>query len=506
MKLGLARPIRSSCKISIFRQGSGKQSVASLALNSGFATMSVVPERVGELDPAAGWRHGLRSAFIAAAMLVAGLAGCVRYQPSPLPHQPDLATNLAALEVTVPASEASEPAHRIDVAKPLSIDDVGLLAILNNPDLRSERGEMGIARARLLQATLLPNPVASFNYGALITGPGTAPAIGGGLTQDIAAFVTRGARVQSAGRRLGQVDAHLLWREWQVAQKARQLALDISAADHAISLTEDERQILARELGRVRAAVAAGNLTLVEVAPLAAAIAAAEQSLTTLQLDRLKNWQALDALLGLLPTARFAIAHPTLQALPDDLEPLIASIPDRPDLAALRLGYNSAEADLRAAILGRFPGFILGATYGSDTTGVVSAGPTFNLTLPVFDRNQGQIAAAAATRLLLHEQYQARLNSAVADVRALTAQQHLLSKDLDTTRQAAEKAAAIAATARRAYAQGNLDQRSLSDYETTALERVLQVAAIERQLGEDHIFIAVELGLGLPKTRIASAR
>ena len=58
-------------------------------------------------------------------------------------------------------------------------------------------------------------------------------------------------------------------------------------------------------------------------------------------------------------------------------------------------------------------------------------------------------------------------------------------------------------TARTAYAQGNFDLRSLTDYETTALERSVQVTAIKRQIGEDRIMIAVELGLDLPHMRIA---
>jgi outer membrane protein, heavy metal efflux system len=436
--------------------------------------------------------------------VVANLAGCAGYDPAPLPNGPDLAADLAGLDAVLPPDGASASVRKIDIARPLTIDDIGLLAILNDPDLKSERGEMGAAQAGLVEATLLPNPTAGFSYGALIGGPGTAAAVGGSLAQDIAAIVTRGARVASARAHVRQVDADLLWREWQVAQKARQLALEISSADRAMDLTRDRLQLLARDLDAVRAAVAAGNLSLGAVAPLLAAAAAAEQSLTGLGLDRLKNWQALDGLLGLVPTARFAIAPPAFQPLPTDLEPLVASLPDRrPDLAALRLGYRSAEADLRAAILGQFPAFTLGASYGSDTTGVVSAGPSLNFSLPIFDRNQGRIAAAGATRRLLREQYQARLDSAVADIHGLLAQQQRLSADLDRARRAAAAAAAIAATAGRAFAQGNLDQRSLTDYQTTALERALAVVAIERLQGEDHIVIAVELGLGLPATRIA---
>jgi outer membrane protein, heavy metal efflux system len=437
--------------------------------------------------------------------MISLLAGCAAYRPAPLPHESHLAGRLADLDRTLPAGGVIANL-RLDIGKPLTIDEVGLLAVLNDPDLKSERGEIGGARAGLLQARLLPDPSAGFSYGALIGGPGTASAVGGSLAQDITALVTRPARIASAQARIRQVDAELLWQEWQIAQKARQLALDITSGDHAIALRRDEKRLLGEELVAVEAAVSAGNLSLGALAPLRAAIAGNEQSLTALRLEGLQNWQALDSLLELVPSVRFAIAPPIFGALPAHLEPLLASLPDRrPDLTALRFGYRSAEADLRAAILGRFPAFTLGAAYGSDTTGVVSAGPSLNLTLPIFDRNRGRIAAAQATRQLLREQYQARLDGAVGHVRALLAQRDELSADLDRARRAADGAASIAAAARRAYAQGNLDERSLTDYEATALERTLQVVAIERQLGEDDIFLEVELGLGLPAARIAVA-
>ncbi len=433
------------------------------------------------------------------------LSACAHDRGQPLPTRPDLASSLTQLDLTLPQITAGDPPP-IDVAKPLGIDQIGLIAILNDPDLKSERGQIDVARSKLLQATLLPNPSANFAYGALLGGPGTASSVSAGLSEDVTAIILRHARVAAARAGAYQVNADLLWSEWQVAQKARQLALDLSAGERAIALTRRELRLLDAEIAQITAAISAGNLTLTAVSPLLAAKAVAEQSLATLRLGQLKNWQALDALLGLVPNVRFAIARPVFGPLPPNLDRLAATLPERrPDLAALRFGYGSAEADVRAAILGQFPAFTLGGAGGSDTTAVQSAGPSFTFALPIFDRNQGVIAQSRATRLLLREQYQARLDAAVANIRALVAQLATLSADLVAARQAAAAANALATTARRAYAQGNLDQRSLTDYETTALERTLQVVEFERQIGEDRVFLAVELGLGLPPTRIAPA-
>jgi outer membrane protein TolC len=68
---------------------------------------------------------------------------------------------------------------------------------------------------------------------------------------------------------------------------------------------------------------------------------------------------------------------------------------------------------------------------------------------------------------------------------------------------AAAAAETMSESARKAYAEGNMDLRSLADFETTALDRRIEALALERSLGEAEITLTVELGLGLPQARIA---
>ena len=440
---------------------------------------------------------------LAAAVGMAGLAGCATYRPAPLPNGPDLVKNVSDLTTDVPEGGPDQPAQRIDIRRPLTIDQIGILAMLNDPDLKLEFGTVDEARAGLVQARLLPNPVANLSYGAIVSGPGAA-SLAGSLSQSFAAILTYGATVKSAEAHLYQVDAEQAWREWQVAQKARQLALDIYSANVSIGLAEREQRLMSQEVAAEKKAIAEGGTSLEDLAPLAKATALIDQTLIKLRLDQLKSWQELDGLLGLDANARFTIGRPRFGPVPPDTEPLIAAMPDRrPDLAALRFGYGSADEDVRASILGQFPGLTVGGSYSSDTTGAVTAGPNFSFALPVFDRNQGQISKALATREQVGAKYQASLDEAVATVHGLIAQIYQLSADLVRTRRASAAAQSLAETARQAYSRSDLDQRTLTDYETTALERALDVVAIQRQIDEDKIFLAVELGLGLPEMRIA---
>lgn len=434
------------------------------------------------------------------------LASCALYHPLPLASRPDLVSRLSSLRTGLPPLAPGQAPRRIAVDRPLDIDDVGWLAVLNDPGLRSERGEMDLAQANLLQTSLLPNPSANVSWQALLAGTDFTSAWTATLTEDVKAIITYHTRVKSAHYALGQVNADLLWRQWQVAQNARLLALDIYWGGKALALGRREMRLFDAEVKDVRAAAAAGNLALTALAPLLAAQSSAQQFLSSLELTQLQSWQQLDALLGLEPQARFAIARPALPPMPSDIGALLARLPERrPDLVALRLGYRSADEDVRTAIIGQFPAFSLGPAWGDDTANNRTVGPTATFDVPLFDRNQGQVAQTRATRLLLHEQYQARLDQAIGAARGLAITMARLKGYVREARRSAAAADRLSRAARQAYAQGNLDQRSLADYETTALQREIEAMALERSLGEAHIAMTIELGLGLPQTRILPA-
>ena len=472
--------------------------------------------RIGDRGPrAARWlgagpwarlagRSAGKSVARAAGWAVAALlGGCATYHALPLAQVPNLSPRLSVLRTEVPALGAGAAARRIDLGKPLSIDDIGMLAVLNDPALRSERGYLGLARAGLLQASLLPNPSANLSFEAFVGGIGTS-AWAASLTEDVRAILTYHTRVKSARFALGQVNADLLWREWQVAQQARVLALGLYWEGRSIVLARRQAKLLDQEVRAVRSATKARVLGLAALAPLLAAQSSAEQFLAAAALTQQQGWQQLDALLGLTPRVRFAIAAPVLPPTPSSLEPLIARLPERrPDLVALRLGYRSANENVRTAIIGQFPAFSLGGIWEDDNGNVRNAGPIGNFAVPIFDRNQGHIAAARATRRLLHEQYQSRLDQAAGAALGLAARIDRLDRDVSRARREARAAESFSRAARTAYSEDNLDSRSLVDYETTALQRRIEANMLELSLGEARIALTVDLGLGLPRARVA---
>ncbi len=430
------------------------------------------------------------------------LVGCASYRAEPLPSGARLAPSVAALNRTFPKLRSDDPTVTLAAESSFSIDEVGLLAILNDPELAAQRGQLELAKATLLTASILPNPSIGFAVAALLGGPGSAPAFTASITEDVRALITYHANVAAARANFGSVNASLLWQEWQIAERARLLAAQIHGYDRAIAYRDRELQLLQNELQTMRRAAAHGTLDLKQEAPLLSATASAELSLASARLTRLKAWQDLDALLGLEPSVRFAIRAPKLAPVPTPFEPLLATLPARrPDLVALRLGYEAQEERVRAAILGQFPPFSLGGNWGSDTSAVRSAGPAVTMDLPIFNRNQGNVAGTRATRDMLHAQYQAELDRAESTARSLVARLAVLQADLQAAKSEAANTEQVARLAEQAYGQGNLDQRSVTDYQTAALERELAIVNFQTQYDADRLALDIELGLGVPTTR-----
>ncbi|MGH7091762.1 MAG: TolC family protein, partial [Stellaceae bacterium] len=150
--------------------------------------------------------------------LAVGLSGCASYEALPLPQTVTPVSALARLDLNLPPQEPGQPPTKVDPTKPLTPDQVALLAMVNNPDLASLRAKIAVADADLFAARLLPNPSVSFGYAFLVSGPATQDSVTASISQDIRSIVTYAPKIAAAKDRARQVAADSLWQEWQVAQ------------------------------------------------------------------------------------------------------------------------------------------------------------------------------------------------------------------------------------------------------------------------------------------------
>ena len=393
----------------------------------------------------------------------------------------------------------------MSAATRLGLGEVGALAVRNSPDLRAARAQSGVPRAQVVQAGLLPDPVLSGSYGVLLGGPALYNAIGATLTADITALVTLSVRRRSAVAAAQQVDASIVWQEWQTISRAQTLTIDLVQQGRLLASYRQTLSLLARRVASTTRAVEQGNATLQMLAPDVAALTALQTQLDAAVLAQEERWQALDALLGLEPQVRPALATvltaPTVP--PGETARLLADLARRrPDLIALQLGYQSQQAAVRAAILGQFPALTIGPNYGSDTSRVVTLGPAISIGLPLFNRNRGAIAIAGATREQLRLEYTARLDAASAGAQALLANLALLERQHSDARAGLNQAERLAAGAQRGLDAGLIDELSYVQLITARLEKERQVIGLEQQVLDTRVALATLLGVGLPPVPI----
>lgn len=426
--------------------------------------------------------------------LVLTLAGCASYRQEPLVLKPPLADSPSDLNRFVPGL------GMIDMTRPLPVTSVAALAVLNDPNLAAARAQQGIAAARAFAAGLLPDPVLSGSLGALLGGPGSAPAITGSITEALSALVTRGARLRAARAAEYEARARFIWQEWQVATRAETLATLLWAEQRERGILNRERGELQSVVQASRRAIAGGNLTISQGAVAAANLANLDAARNVLAQRELADHAALTALLGLTPYARLSLAPPDTAPLAPGLVPeLVATLPlRRPDLIALRYGYLAANQRLRVTILAQFPGISLGVSGNSDTSRVASAGPTISLSLPIFNRNRGTIAVARATRRQLGAAFTASLASAEGGAQQAEEALELLASERALARRRLVVARRDAAGANRAYSAQSISALSytaLIDQEAT---RQVELVTLEQKIAAGRIALASLLALGLP--------
>jgi len=445
-----------------------------------------------------------RRLLIVAAVVTILLGGCAGYQPLPLSHSVKLAPNVDQL-ATLGAARDINPLDG------LNLTEVAIFAVSNNPDLKAQRTLLGIKRAELFSAGLLPDPQLSANLD-YPTGsvPGTVNAFGIGLGYDIVPLINRGARVDSAQQAEQQVRLKLLWQEWQVSQRARSLAVQLAGERQQFALLQEMKDLYQQRYQRSRKAVTRGDLTLGVAGTDLTALLDTLSQINQLEQSSNDTRHELNLMIGLAPDAPLEIRLPPLPMLPmvQELSRNLQTLPQRrPDMLALQAGYRSQEANVRAAILSQFPSLSIGITRARDTSNVYTTGFNIGLNLPLFSGNRGAIAVERATREQLREEYQARLDQAMVDVDRLirlqgivAAQQKQLNEYLPTLEELVDRG-------REAYRNGDIDALTFLNMENTWVSKRLEQIRLDQTQRNNLIALQTLLAMpgdGMPRTDAVS--
>jgi len=431
-------------------------------------------------------------------LAVAALSGCAIYHAKPLKPAP--AASMANT-LSMPVDQMPVPAlrkHAFDPSDGLDVTETAMLAVANNPQLAVMRDELGIARAQAFAAGLLPDPQLSGSKDLNVSkGPGLGPGYSLGLGFDIGSLLTRSSRVASARASQRQVHLQLLWAEWQTIARARLLFDQVQSLRWQKRRLLDEYNTLEQFQGLVHAAMKEGNLDYATANSGLNAVANVRNLLGNARRRCTQAEQELRTLLGLAPDAPLYLVGDPWQPRPSSEELQQADqhlARRRPDLLALKTGYEAQQANVRAAILGQFPDIQIGFTRSSDTSHVTSNTLGVSLNLPLFNANRGQIAVARATRQALADDYRARLLATRNDMQRLKAQMDSLDSQIADARQHARRLDKTALDATHSWNGGDLDWPTWLSVRASALDADLVLSDLEQERAS--VSIALETLLG----------
>jgi outer membrane protein TolC len=310
---------------------------------------------------------------------------------------------------------AREPDHdarpstdlRTLLARPLDARSASEVALLASPDIQADLETLGVSRADLLSASLLPNPELDVEYrpGRMSGGD----EIEAHVIVDLVEIATMPLR--------------------RAAAEARVTAAELRAADAVLARTYDVRvatlhaQAAAARYERLAAVVdtargayetaralgEAGNANAMEVLTQRALYEELRMMRTEAELEMLESREALVVHLGLHGADAALSLAPLVLTLPDDaldestlearaIDRSLALATTRASLDAIARDHDVARAD------GVLPHVHVGlsASYAEQTP---AFGPSLSMTLPLLSQGQGVADAIEAELHVLEQRY-----------------------------------------------------------------------------------------------------
>lgn len=430
------------------------------------------------------------------------LAGCATYHPSPLPRHEDLLSNPSRLEVNASVlPSAALRTHRFDPSDGFDMTEIAMLAIGNNPDLKALRADAGVSRAQAFSAGLLPDPQVTFSNGVVMgSAPGATVAYSTGLSVDVTALLTRSSVRAAAAAEGRRSDLNLLWQEWQIVAKARLLFVKLDGLAKSVALLDEQRALLQPRLERTRIAVQRGLITSDIATPQLTALQDVDRQRNDFERQANQSRHDMNALLGIAPEVLLQLVGPPDLATLDaaQVRAALADAPRRrPDLLALQAGYEAEDARYRGALRAQFPAITIGPLRARDNSNVNTVGFSFGITLPLFNRNRGNIAIELATREKLRLDYQQRLDATLGDAHRLLAEDALLRGQRVGIDAAISELGRVAGRGQSAFSARSIDALTLTNAESALLAKRLERVAVEQALWEQAIALQALVGTEL---------
>ena len=346
----------------------------------------------------------------ALAVMLAGLmcASCAAHRPA---VDLDAALNERTGHVLKPTRGPAFPPGVV-LEDGLTADEAVAIALWNSPSFQVTLSDLGLARADLVEAGLLRNPVLSLLF------PWGPKQLEWTVQFPFDAIWQRPRRVDAARLNLDSVSQRLVWDALTLVADVRTAFVDSIIADRRLALTTESAVLTRRVADLTDARFRAGDISDLDARGARSDAARIEVLRKTSEYDRDLAGLMLTGMLGLDPAALplRPIAQGDLSSCAGNDNLLQEALASRPDVRAAELAIEAAGARAkweRSRVI-TLIGILDGNGQGREGA---EAGPGVSGELPLFSRNQGAITRAEAELERVSRRYAALRAQLAVDVR-----------------------------------------------------------------------------------------
>jgi outer membrane protein TolC len=299
------------------------------------------------------------------------------------------------------------------LARPLGMDEVVQIALLNNRGLQAAYAELGITEAEVVQAGRLPNP--GFSFGRMTQGDEVEHERG--LHVNLARLIAMPLVQRVEARRLEQVRATVAMQVLSLAADTRKAWVKAVAAEESVRYSRQVMQAAEAGAELARRMAQVGNFNKLQQAREQGFYADAALNLARAEQQRRAARERLTRLMGLWgeQTAfRLPERLPDLPAQPRELpEVERTALAQRLDVAAARSGAEATARNLGLTRTTRFVNVLeLGLVRNSSNGAPTQKGWEIGFELPLFDWGGARVARAEAIYMqALHRAAETAINA-----------------------------------------------------------------------------------------------
>ena len=340
---------------------------------------------------------------------------------TPQQQQPGQTTDHGGHQTPQPQDQQTVPARRDDLPEGpvMRLEDLERMALQNNPTLAQAEASVRAAQGRRRQAGLFPNPVVGY-FGEELAFRAA------GETSEHGVFVEQifplGGKLGKAkrvfAREAEQAEAVAQAQRQRILNSVRVLYYDALGAQRLVELRGDLSRLSREAVEITKELYNVGQADRPDQLEIEIEAERAEIELLRARTDREQVWRLLGAMVGSpqLQPARLAGNLEEEATTLDQEQVLNALLRDSPEIRASQVGVERARAVLARARAERVPDLFVrgGIAYNNErlerdnrktgAEGQIEIG----VNIPIFNRNQGGIAAAEA-ELAIAEREQQRL-------------------------------------------------------------------------------------------------